>query len=85
MYSFYFLFIITSINAYSFCHRCIHFQKSVSQSVPKCNLLIKSPIFRDRQDVDLIGKEICTIKGKYFVDTNDTTIEHANEYDYMSL
>jgi hypothetical protein len=51
--------------SYPFCPNCIHYTKTIN--APNCNLFMTHPLFKDRIDVDLIGKEICSEKGKYFI------------------
>ena len=70
----------TSTNSYSFCSSCIHFTQtgSVSSRHPNCNLFKKHPLFKDRQDVDFIGKEICSDKGKYFISGGNMTLYEQN-------
>ena len=61
------------IHPYSFCPNCVHFTTEIQiQTNPQCNLFKSHPLFKDRIDVDFIGKEICTIKGKYFIHKNET-------------
>lgn len=52
-------------SSYSFCPNCIHYTKTIN--TPNCNLFKIHPLFKDRIDVDSIGKEICSEKGKYFI------------------
>jgi hypothetical protein len=60
------LFGIMMVTAsYPFCPDCIHYTKTVN--TPNCNLFRTHPLFKDRIDVDSIGKEICSEKGKYFI------------------
>ena len=70
----------TSTNSYSFCSKCIHFTQSdsVSSIQPNCNLFKKHPLFVDRHDVDFIGKEICSDKGKYFISGGNMTVYEQN-------
>ena len=70
----------TSTNSYSFCSKCIHFTQSDSASSrhPNCNLFKKHPLFKDIQDVDFIGKEICSDKGKYFISGGNMTLYEQN-------
>ena len=71
---FFVIFIITTtIQSYSFCPKCVHYYTTTTNTntnstptKPNCNLFKRNPLFKDRPDVDFIGKEICTIKGKYF-------------------
>ena len=73
--------LISTVHSYSFCPKCVHFYitdpSMASKTKPNCNLFKENPLFKDRPDVDFIGKEICTEKGKYFKslseekDTND--------------
>jgi len=64
-----FIFILFSMMvataSYSFCPNCIHYTKTVNTS--NCDLFRTHPLFKDRIDVDSIGKEICSVKGKYFI------------------
>ena len=62
------------IHSYSFCPNCVHFPEEI-QKKPQCNLFKNHPLFKDRGDVDFIGKEICTIKGKHFTHKNGTRLE----------
>jgi hypothetical protein len=52
--------------SYSFCPKCIHYTKTDAAVTPTCNLFRTHPLFKDRPDVDFLGKEICGEKGKYF-------------------
>lgn len=73
-----FIFILTfpsSFQSYPFCPKCVyyyHYTTSSSSSTtitptkPNCSLFKNHPLFKDRPDVDFIGKEICTTDGKYF-------------------
>ena len=59
---------------YTFCRNCIHYDSH------QCNLFKKHPIFKDRPDVDFLGKEICGEKGKYFqMNTTTKTATHIFE------
>ena len=64
------------IHSYSFCPNCVHFTTEIHKN-PQCNLFKSHPLFKDRLDVDFIGKEICTIKGKYFIHKNETTFDNV--------
>lgn len=62
---------ISSVYAYSFCKKCMHYDTSMNTEIqnsyiPRCNLLKDHPLFRERPDVHYLGKEICTENGKYF-------------------
>ena len=58
--------IISVTYSYSFCPKCIHYTKKDAAVTPTCNLFRTHPLFKDRPDVDFLGKEICGEKGKYF-------------------
>ena len=64
------------IHSYSFCPNCAHFLEDIHKK-PQCNLFKSHPLFKDRLDVHFIGKEICTIKGKYFVHQNETEVDQV--------
>ena len=66
--------IYSVIHSYTFCPNCVHFTKEV-QTIHNCNLFKSHLLFKDRLDVDFIGKEICTIKGKYFIHKNETELD----------
>lgn len=63
--------------AYPFCPKCVHStpQEKVTQL---CNLFKAHPLFKDRVDVDSIGKEICGEKGKYFLNAGKPENNHTN-------
>lgn len=63
---FQFYFIISVTYSYSFCPKCIHYTIKDAAVTPTCNLFRTHPLFKDRPDVDFLGKEICGEKGKYF-------------------
>lgn len=72
------------VHSYSFCPKCVHFLEGIneisdihSQVNPRCNLFKSHPLFKDRIDVNFIGKEICTIKGKYFIPQNETILDKS--------
>jgi hypothetical protein len=84
MISFMNMLTYSVIDSYSFCPNCIHFTAEInkisdihSPKKPRCNLFKSHPLFKDRIDVDLIGKEICTIKGKYFIHYNETRLDNV--------
>ena len=61
------------VGSYPFCPNCVyyyHYTTSSSTTItptkPNCSLFKNHPLFKDRPDVDFIGKEICTTDGKYF-------------------
>jgi len=78
----YILFGIVGATAtYPFCPNFIHYTKTTN--TPNCNLFKTHPLFKDRIDVDSIGKEICSEKGKYFISggkkgTTNMTIYEQN-------
>lgn len=60
-----------SVRSYPFCPKCVHYYHTTTTSTtpstkPNCSLFKNHPLFKDRPDVDFIGKEICTTDGKYF-------------------
>ena len=57
--------MVATTPSYPFCPNCIHYTKTVN--TPNCDLFRTHPLFKDRIDVDSIGKEICSEKGKYFI------------------
>ncbi len=62
-----FSLFIAALQSYPFCPKCVHYYTSVtSYTKPCCNLFRNHTLFKDRNDVDFIGMEICTVKGKYF-------------------
>jgi hypothetical protein len=65
MFIFILLCMVATTPSYPFCPNCIHYTKTVN--APNCNLFRTHPLFKDRIDVDSIGKEICSEKGKYFI------------------
>jgi hypothetical protein len=69
----FFIFAITTVQSYSFCPKCIHHYTTQhsNPTKPNCNLFRNHTLFRDRIDVDFLGKEICTTKGKYFITKKD--------------
>ena len=77
----------TSTNSYSFCSKCIHFTQSdtVSSKHPNCNLFKTHPLFKEWQDVDFIGKEICGDKGKYFISGKNMTLYEQNTSLFPTL
>ncbi len=77
----------TSTNSYSFCSSCIHFTQtgSVPSRHPNCNLFKEHPLFKDRPDVDFIGKEICSDKGKYFISGVNMTLYEQNTKLFPTL
>jgi hypothetical protein len=56
--------------SYPFCPKCVHYYITTTTNTPStkpnCSLFKNHPLFKDRPDVDFIGKEICTTDGKYF-------------------
>jgi hypothetical protein len=61
------LSLFLKTNSYPFCPNCIHFTKTGSTKTPNCDLFKTHPLYKDMQDVDFLGKEICGEKGKYFI------------------
>jgi hypothetical protein len=71
---FFLFFFIVQTHSYTICSKCVH---SITKGdLVHCNLFGLHPLFKNRPDVDNIGKEICTSKGKYFL--NDTMICDSN-------
>ena len=60
-----FCMMVATTPSYPFCPNCIHYTKTVN--TPNCDLFKTHPLFNNRIDVDSIGKEICSEKGKYFI------------------
>ncbi len=64
--------MVASAQSYPFCPNCVHYYVTTTtndenpKTKPNCSLLKKHPLFKDRPDVDFIGREICTTKGKYW-------------------
>lgn len=58
----------SSVRSYPFCPKCVHYYTTTTtpSTKPNCSLFKNHPLFKDRPDVDFIGKEICTTDGKYF-------------------
>ncbi len=71
-----------SVHPYSFCPKCIHHYTTqrVNPTKPNCNLFHNNTLFRDLIDVDFLGKEICTTKGKYFISKEK---EHIDDEEYI--
>ena len=63
----FFCLMALPVQSYSFCKNCVHYNSDKTDTVMNCNLFRKHPLYKDRQDVDFIGKEICSEKGKYFI------------------
>ena len=62
--------IVVSVSSYSFCPKCVHYSIATKETnpttKPNCDLFKNHTLFKDRPDVDFIGKEICTTEGKYY-------------------
>lgn len=60
----------SSVTSYSFCPKCVHYSIATKETnpttKPNCDLFKNHTLFKDRPDVDFIGKEICTTEGKYY-------------------
>lgn len=69
--------IVKTHDSYSFCPNCLHCTKP-----DRCRLLEMHPLFKDRPDVDLIGREICGDKGKYFISGLRHDEDHATREIY---
>ena len=67
MFIFILFCMVLPVHSYSFCKNCIHYNSDKIDTVINCNLFRNHPLYKDRQDVDFIGKEICSEKGKYFI------------------
>ena len=61
-----FIFIL---GLFAFCPNCVHYTKP-----DHCDLFKKHILFKDRPDIDFIGKEICGEKGKYFLSGRNSSI-----------
>ena len=68
------LMLFVQVHSYPFCPKCVHYYTTTTSTTPstkpKCSLFKNHPLFKDRPDVDFIGKEICTTDGKYFKPNN---------------
>ena len=66
-------FFLVPTNSYTICSKCVH---SITKGdIVHFNLFGIHPLFKNRPDLDSIGKEICTSKGKHFLKKeNDTMI-----------
>lgn len=67
---------ISSVYAYSFCKKCKHSDYDPTnrkEDEARCTLFKYHLLFKDRPDVDFLGKEICTERGKYFKEKNHKT------------
>lgn len=76
--------MISTVSSYSFCPKCVHFYITTHEekkTKPNCNLFKDHPLFKERPDVDFIGKEICTEKGKYFKYLNNEDNTEPKEED----
>ncbi len=67
-------FKLIETNAYSFCPNCLH---QCPKKTDQCDLFRTHPLFKDRPDVDIIGKEICGEKGKYFISGRTNSSRHV--------
>ena len=65
MFIFILFCMMVTTHSYPFCPNCIHYTETAN--TPNCDLFKTHPLFTNRIDVDSIGKEICSEKGKYFI------------------
>ena len=72
------LLCMIKTHSYSFCPNCLNCKRTDS-----CDLLQMHPLFKDRPDIDFMGKEICSEKGKYFISSlkteNNSMTRHIKE------